>query len=386
MKLAEIDEYKTAISIPQLVKDPCLANGHCVINSDGSINMYTGGYCIVFPYITPQRKYAVRCWYNEVEDAELKAQVLTKKFKELALPYFLDFEYVPNGIIANAPMPIVRMEWANGVDLRKFVTSNLGNRDILERVLSNFVEMVKTLHKHNISHGDLQHGNILVKPDGSLLLVDYDSMYVDELKDTTNSIAGLAGFQHPSRINDTHPSPKADYFSELVIYITLKATIECPEIWTRYKCDKDSTDLIFKATDFDDISKSVAYNDVYSISDDMAKLVVKLKESCTVSHYEMLKPLEEVIESLGVTTIVTENYSSIFERMKTAQTAAKEEKLNTVRSAPSIDFTSVFSKMKQSASVYEQQKKEAEEQASKEAAAAMTKFAKHYQSLKNNNK
>ena len=63
----------------------------------------------------------------------------------------------------------------------------------------------------------------------------------------------------------------------------------------------------------------------------------------------------------------------------------KEEKLNAARSSTSIDFTSVFSKMKQSASLYEQKKKEAEEQAQKEAAAAMTKFTKHYQSLKNNN-
>lgn len=384
MKLAEIDDYKTAISVSQLVKDPCLINGHCQKDSKGNIEFYTGGYCVVFPYITPQRKYAVRCWFNEVEEAELKAQVLTKKFKELALPYFLDFEYVPNGIIANAPMPIVRMEWANGVDFRRFVTNNLGNRDMLERVLTNFVEMVKTLHKHNISHGDLQHGNILVRPDGSLLLVDYDSMYVDELKNTTNTIAGLAGFQHPSRINDTHPSHKADYFSELVIYITLKATIECPEIWTRYQCDKESTDLIFKATDFDDISKSVAYNDVYSISDDMAKLVSKLKESCLISHFEMLKPLEEVIDTLGVTTINTESYESIFETMKTAQAIAKEEKLDSMRSTSNMDFSSVFSHMRQSASSYQLQKQEAEEQAKKEAAEAMSKFSTHMQSIKKN--
>lgn len=383
MGIADLDDYITAINIPALVKDPCLRNGHCEINTNGSIRRYTGGYCVVFPYISGSgQKYAVRCWFNEVEDAQYKAEVLTKKLKSLKLPYFIDFEYINNGIVAKSPMPIVRMEWVDAEDFRKFVTNNLHNRTMLERILENFVEMVCTLHKHNISHGDLQHGNILIKPDGRLLLVDYDSMYIDELKHTRNTIAGLPGFQHPSRAKDTKPSPKADYFSELVIYITLKVAIESPELWLRYDCDKESTDLIFKASDFDDISRSKAYNEVYSISPDMAKLVSKLKESCQVGHFEMLKPLEDVINTLGVTTINTENYDSIFDSLKSAKEEAISRKVESQRNSIDMNFSQMFQTVTEAINKQKEDQEEAQKKASIEISNAMQKFKVHIQSIK----
>lgn len=386
MATANLDAYQLAITVPALIKDPILQSGQCVYGANGELERYVGGYCVVFPYkLGSGKKYAVRCWHCEVEDAQLKSEAISKKIREINLPYFVEFEYVPVGIIANAPMPLVRMGWVEAEDFRKYITKNLNNKDILERVLENFVEMVKTLHSHNISHGDLQHGNVLVKPDGNLLLVDYDSMYIDELKDSNNTIAGLSGFQHPSRIRDTHPSSKADYFSELVIYITFKAAIEAPHLWKKYKCDQDSQDLIFKSTDFEDISQSTAYREIYDISDDMAKLVSKLKDSCQIEHFEDLHPLEEVISDLGVkTTQAPINATGMFGKLVDSKTEARSSR-GVNGSAQPVNVSGIFSQMNDSKAKHQQSTGNGTSSVDPklEAQKVMGAFSKHMQEIKN---
>ena len=98
--------------------------------------------------------------------------------------------------------------------------------------------MAKELHAAGVSHGDLQHGNIMVNADGSLILVDYDSMYVPSLEGYADEIKGLVGYQHPARWENCKCSPKADYFSEKVglqrsisvspIYVCLMRHYEYP--------------------------------------------------------------------------------------------------------------------------------------------------------------
>ncbi|MDR3246196.1 MAG: hypothetical protein LBT50_07165 [Prevotellaceae bacterium] len=343
--VGELKDYNVNITIPECIKDPVLSGGKYFplpSNNTKPIN-YVGGYCVVYPYESRNGiKYAVRCWHAIVLDAQFKAEQIAKKLKEVKLPYFVEFEYVTNGIFAtNKTLPIVRMAWVDAENIRNFVTKNITNKPILKRLLENFVDMVSDLHKHNISHGDLQHGNILIKPDGAIVLVDYDSMYIDELKNTKNEIAGLHGFQHPSRRTDTKPSPKADYFSELVIYITLMTVIEKPDIWFKYDCDKDSNDLIFKAEDFDDISKSTAYNEVCAISEDMTKLVVNLKKACQKTHFEELSPLENVLSDLGVRPPGDIDFSELLTTITETKTLPKMPKQE------DIDFSSLLDMMKE---------------------------------------
>ena len=67
----------------------------------------------------------------------------------------------------------------------------------------------------------MQHGNIMVKDGGQLVLVDYDSMYVPALDGWDEEIKGLQGYQHEARWKNKKLAPKADYFSELIIYLSL---------------------------------------------------------------------------------------------------------------------------------------------------------------------
>ena len=62
------------------------------------------------------------------------------------------------------------------------------------------------LSQEQIAHGDLQHANIMVTPDGKLKLVDYDGMCVPALVGAESLEFGTPPYQHPQR-NKAYGSP-----------------------------------------------------------------------------------------------------------------------------------------------------------------------------------
>jgi len=257
---------------------------------------YTGGFCIVFPYMANGKKYAVRCWHAYLEGAEERTRIIAKALHQLNLPYFVGFEYVNNGIITPQGLqPIVVMDWVNAKPLKKYIAEHLGDSSCINTLAKAFADMVKDLHTHNISHGDLQHGNIMVKDDGSLVLVDYDSMYVPELQGWTDEISGLAGYQHPARWKNKKLTPKADFFSELAIYTSLKALAELPDLWN--DLDMEDTDtMLFSAEDI----KSGGTTPIFTILESTSScqnLSTKMKDFLGRESIEDLAPLEEAVVS-----------------------------------------------------------------------------------------
>ena len=69
MPLPTIPEYSTSIKTPALVHPTILQGGH-PIEKGVRLIKYAGGFCVVFPFQTPTKKYAVRCWHAEVANAK----------------------------------------------------------------------------------------------------------------------------------------------------------------------------------------------------------------------------------------------------------------------------------------------------------------------------
>ena len=274
--LPSCSDYSTSINVNSLIKAPKLSGGH-PDTYNGKPIKYAGGFCIVFPYIVGTNKYAVRCWHAHLEGAKERTKIIAESLKKINLPYFVGFEYIDDGIVTpSGTQPIVIMDWVEAKPLKKYIEDNLHNSDSLRQLADNFLKMTKDLHDNNLSHGDLQHGNIMVKSDGSIVLVDYDSMYVPELDGWTDEISGLPGFQHPSRWDNKYLSPKADYFSEMVIYISLIALSELPDLWRDLNM-KDTDTLLFSTDDI----KSKGNSPIFSVLDsiDSCKDIVEQMRS-----------------------------------------------------------------------------------------------------------
>ena len=295
MPLPSIPEYNTYIRTQELVLPAILKDGHPV-ERRGHLIKYAGGFCVVFPYQTAAKKYAVRCWHAEISDAKRRTQIISEALKKSSLPYFVGFDFYEDGIITPyGNQPIVVMDWVDALSLKKSLAKHIMDSHVINEIAENFRKMVSDLHNSHFSHGDLQHGNIMVKEDHTLVLVDYDSMFVPELKGMPDEIKGLAGYQHEARWKNKVVSEKADYFSELVIYISLKALSKNPSLWKDLKME-DTETLLFTGDDILSHGKSPIFS-LLKKDSELAPLVDKLCEFMTLSSIEELSPLEDVVKS-----------------------------------------------------------------------------------------
>jgi hypothetical protein len=186
------------------------------------------------------------------------------------------------------------MEWLDGILLKDYIEKHLNDKAKLESLANDFLEMTKTLREAKISHGDLQEGNILVDDSGKIRLVDYDSICIPEIEGQKELVAGLKGYQHPSRFKNSKASLKADYFSELIIYISILGIASKPELWDKYQV-KDTQYLLFSETDFENIETSKIYSDLKGTSSLIDSLLTILKEYLLSSNYLDLKPVIEYL-------------------------------------------------------------------------------------------
>lgn len=310
-RFAECDDYVNSIQVPQLIKTQKLQGGYPEMNGIRPI-MFTGGYCVVFPYVA-DKKYAVRCWHASLNGAQERTSIISEYLSRINLPYFVDFQYYDEGIATpKGVMPIVVMDWVDAKPLKLYIEDNLHRPDVLSRLAESFIQMAEDLHANSISHGDLQHGNIMVRANGDIVLVDYDSMYVPELDGYPNEIYGLDGYQHPLRKTEKKVSPKADYFSELVIYTSLKAIEKYPELWKELEI-RDTDTLVFSKEDLYSKGKTPIFNRL-SADPYLSELVEDMLRFLNCSSIESLEPIE-TIEPYRKRAIEKKRYALYIEQM-----------------------------------------------------------------------
>ena len=282
------------------ILDATLRSGTPARGPNNLLLVYSGGFSSVFPIVVGSNTFALRCWVRDIGDAETRYQAISNYLQKRSLPYFVEFAYVPEGILVNGTKwPITRMEWAEGQTLCQFIEDNLHDSALLRTTAAEFLTMAETLHANQISHGDFQDGNILLKRNGTdveIKLIDYDSLFVPALRGYPDNIVGLPQYQHPSRIaGGGIANEKVDYFSELVIYLSLLAVAEKPALWSQFKGGMDGA-LLFVATDFKNPAQSSIFRELENLSSDVKLLASKLKEFCAKPSIDQLEPLEDLLQ------------------------------------------------------------------------------------------
>lgn len=312
-------DYITSIETPQLLRAKELQGG-AVVLKNGKPLRYAGGFCVVFPYLLQNnRKVAVRCWIAHVSNAEKRSYQISTQLKNSGLPYFVGFEYIPQGIATSLGVfPIIIMDWIEAMPLKEYLKKNLNVPNRLVDLANRFLQMSKDLHAANFSHGDLQHGNIMVNPDGKLYLVDYDSMFVPGLEDVSDEIKGLGGYQHPGRNKQKCLSPKSDYFSELIIYTSILAIAHHPDLWNELEIE-DTETLVFSQDDLDYPNRSSIISRLKSDAA-LSDCIEAIEYALCESDIEKLLPLEEAIVSAS-----TRLLESLQEKWKPRPIPVKEQ-------------------------------------------------------------
>lgn len=302
--------HESLVSFKANINTPEVAAGTPIPAGPIDFVHSSGQFAVVYKIKLNGNYHGLRLWLKEVPNSKRIYREIENYIKKLPLDYFLDYKLYDaiNGISVKIDRKwekfgFIFMDWIQGQNLYSFINDNIHQRAELEHAAELFLRMAKDLHVNKISHGDLQGKNILFFRDSSssghplkIKLVDYDSMYVPGLAGLDDTIIGLAEYQSPYRKDLGELSPVSDYFSELVIYLSLKTYAECPQLWTKDQADH----LLFVDNDFSDPFHSKIFYDLrikkYRNSDETANLAKTLMYMATVRDIRMLLPLEKILE------------------------------------------------------------------------------------------
>lgn len=290
VRLPSNTDYRDYLASPQLtLLDPELKASTPETDPLGMPRAITGNFASVFRLRAPDgRAWAVKCFTRQLPE-RTRYQRIHQVLAGLEQGWRMDFSFQDPGLwVGERPLPILKMEWVQGEGLDKYVEGCHGDPERLSLLALRFAVVAGQLELAGIAHGDLQHGNILVSPDGRLRLVDYDGMFVPGLEGLKPTEQGHPNYQSPLRRAD-HFGPSLDRFSAWVIYGTLVALAARVDVWEHRRTEEEA--LLFTRQDYE-VQRSPLLAHLAGLPDPRCRAVAaKLQAICRMPP-EQVPPLD----------------------------------------------------------------------------------------------
>jgi serine/threonine protein kinase len=262
MLLPRGDEYLNAVQNPRTAfGDSELKDCTPEVDQFGLPKPYSGGFTATFHLHNQSRDWAVRCFTRAISDLQQRYAAIDHFLTRTREGFLVETFYLSQGIrITGQWYPIIKMQWVKGDTLNGFIGKNVGNVRRIKQLVSEFVALVRRLQQLKIAHGDLQHGNIMVREE-KLSLIDYDGMFLPKLARLKTNEIGHPNYQHPGR-NASHYGSAIDRFASIAIYVGLRAISESPGLWAKHD---DSENILFRAEDFINPAGSAVFRDLSAL-------------------------------------------------------------------------------------------------------------------------
>ena len=247
-----------------------LASLRPVLDSHGKPVMSSGNFAVVFKMRDENdgKIYAVKCFLKDQEGRADSYRKIADELEVISSSYILPLRYLENELFVDSnqcdceEFPVVVMEWVEGVTLDSYLKRHLNDKYELEMISYHFNRLSAWLLAQPFAHGDLKPDNILVRGDGSLVLVDYDGMFVPSMKGENAREIGTPGYRHPLR-TDSDFNEHIDDFSIALIAMSLKAIALNPAL----KAENSSADnLLLSEQDLRSPQDSVIMRNIQSLT------------------------------------------------------------------------------------------------------------------------
>ncbi len=251
-----------------------------VLGDDGLPIMTSGNFAVVFKMKDEQRGkfYAVKCFTKEQEGRTEAYREIAKELEKVLSPYILSIRYLDKELFVDTDQttetefPVLLMDWVEGKTLDKYLRENLDDKYALEMLAYRFSQLTQWLISQPFAHGDLKPDNILVREDGTFVLVDYDGMYVPAMKGQKARELGSPDFRHPLRTDDVFDE-HIDDFPLVSILLSLKSISIFPQLLDKY----GATDrLLLSYRDYSNISESKILKELYPSLDSELNVIISL--------------------------------------------------------------------------------------------------------------
>ena len=236
-----------------------------ILDEEGQPIMSSGNFAVVFKMKDEQtgKLYAVKCFLKEQEGRAESYKLIEEELEFVSSNYLTPIRYMEDELFVDSnntkdtEFPILLMDWIEGITLDKYIRTHLGYAYGLAMLTYRFSKLASWLLAQPFAHGDLKCDNIIVKKeDGSLVLVDYDGMYVPAMKGQKAREMGSPDFRHPKRTENNFDE-HIDDFAITNILLSLKAISLNQKLLKLYGA---SDRLLFSQKDYLDLSNSYVIN------------------------------------------------------------------------------------------------------------------------------
>ncbi len=285
-----------------------------VLDKHGEPYRSSGAFAVVFKMKDEQtgKYYALKCFTEEQEGRAEAYRQIAEELEFVDSPYITSVKYLEKELFVDSnceddEFPVLLMDWIEGETMETYIAENYTDSYEMSMLCYRFCKMAAWLRSQSFAHGDIKPDNIIVRPDGTLTLVDYDGMFVPAMKGQKSPTIGTKDFSHPLRTIDDFDET-IDDFALASIALSLKAiSLDSPLLQSYGASDR----LLFSATDYLDLSKSKIFAALQGLLADMeARTLLSIfllasaqkdLSMCSFRLFGLQKPKDKEVWSTEVT-------------------------------------------------------------------------------------
>ena len=314
MQYPLISEYVKAIQDAGDNLDK-LAHLTPVLDDHGEPYRSSGAFAVVFKMQDKRsgKYYALKCFTEEQQGRADAYRQIADELDMVDSPYITSVKYMEKELFVDSQceedeFPVLLMDWVEGETMEAYIAANYHNQSAMSLLCYRFGKMAVWLRTQSFSHGDIKPDNIIVRPDGSLTLVDYDGMFVPSMKGSQSPTIGTRDFSHPLRTVDDFDET-IDDFSLASIALSLKAISMKSTLLDIYGA---SDRLLFSENDYRNPSNSKVISALQELMCD--------KDFCTLYSLFMLALARKelsvcsfrlfIVEKPNITLVMDEDLST----------------------------------------------------------------------------
>ena len=254
-----------------------------VLDDHGEPYRSSGAFAVVFKMQDKStgKYYALKCFTEEQQGRAEAYRQIADELDLLDSPYITSVKYMEKELFVDSQceedeFPVLLMDWVEGETMEAYISANYHNQSAMSILCYRFGKMAAWLRSQSFAHGDVKPDNIIIRPDGSLTLVDYDGMFVSSMKGSKSPTVGTKDFCHPLRTMDDFDET-IDDFSLASIALSLKAISMKSTLLDIYAA---SDRLLFSENDYRNPSNSKVISALQELMYD--------KDFCTLYSLFML--------------------------------------------------------------------------------------------------
>ena len=293
-----------------------------VLDDHGEPYRSSGAFAVVFKMQDKSsgKYYALKCFTEEQQGRAEAYRQIADELDLLDSPYITSVKYMEKELFVDSQceedeFPVLLMDWVEGETMEAYISANYHNQSAMSMLCYRFGKMAAWLRSQSFAHGDVKPDNIIIRPDGSLSLVDYDGMFVPTMKGCKSPTIGTKNFCHPLRTMDDFDET-IDDFSLASIALSLKAISMKSTLLDIYGA---SDRLLFSENDYRNPSNSKVISALQELMCD--------KDFCTLYSLFMLALARKELSACSFRLFIGEKPNITFVMDEDLSTKPTEEEL-----------------------------------------------------------